>query len=222
MIEDLETIIERIREDLTRKNEIRDASLARSRTLIRLCANSIRATHRHEYELAEQLLNEGKEAARTLCEDAQAYPDVYYAGYLQDGLKELAEAAITLALVSGKELPDPEVLGVPYPAYLNGLGEAMGEMRRFALDSIRRDDSAEAERLLTVMDEVYSHLVTIDFPDALTGGLRRTTDMVRGVVERTRGDLTTAMRQEKLQEALHAFEQRLNARTDAASAQETS
>jgi translin len=149
-----------------------------------------------------------------MCADAQPYADVYYAGYLQDGLKELAEAAITLAIVSREALPDPDTLCVAYPAYLNGLAEAMGEMRRFALDCMRRDDTAEAERLLGVMDDVLSQLVTIDFPDALTGGLRRTTDMVRGVTERTRGDLTTAVRQEKLQASLRRLEERVDSQIE--------
>jgi translin len=127
-------------------------------------------------------------------------------------MKELAEAAITLALVTGEPLPDPDVLGIEYPAYLNGLAEAMGELRRSALDCMRRGEIEEAERLLGIMDQVYSYLTTIDFPDSLTRGLRRTTDMVRGVTERTRGDLTTAVRQERLQAALGAFEARLDAR----------
>ena len=211
MIDNLEALIERIRTALTRKSEVRDLALSRSRALIRFCANSIRATHRHEYELARELLAEAKAAAETMCNDAKAYPDVYHAGYVQDAHKELAEAAITLALVTREELPDPDDMGIEYAAYLNGLGEAMGEMRRFSLDSIRRGDTVEAERLLEVMDEVYSHLVTIDFPDALTRKLRRTTDMVRGVTERSRGDLTTAVRQEKLQEALRTLEDHLDA-----------
>ena len=212
MIDNLEPIIEQIREEFTSKNGIRDNTLSRSRLLIRSCANSIRATHRHEYDRAEELLGEAKSAAETACAEARAYADIYFAGYLQDALKELAEAAITLALVRGRSLPSPEGLGIEYPAYINGLAEAMGEMRRFALDSMRRGDIQEAERLLEIMDETYSQLVTIDFPDALTAGLRRTTDMVRGVTERTRGDLTTAVRQEKLQEALRAFEDRLDVR----------
>jgi translin len=211
-VEQLDTIIERIQGELGRKNAIRDLTLGRSRELIRYCANSIRATHRHEYDRAEELLQEARAAAQTMCDDARPYADVYYAGYLQDAMKELAEAGITLALVSRRPLPDPDDWGVEYPAYLNGLGEAVGEMRRFALDSIRRGDTDEAERLLEIMDDVYSHLVTIDFPDAMTGGLRRTTDMVRGVTERTRGDLTTAVRQEKLQAALQEMEERMAAR----------
>jgi translin len=205
----LNAIIEKITAFLTAKNEVRDLTLNRSRALIRCCANSIRATHRHEYDEARALLAEAKAAAQTMKCDAAAFPDVYFAGYLQDALKELAEAAITLALVTGEPLPGPDDLGIEYAAYLNGLGEAMGEMRRYALDSMRRDDDASAEGLLEVMDEVYSHLVAIDFPDSLTGGLRRTTDMVRGVTERTRGDLTTSLRQERLQEALRSLEAKL-------------
>ncbi|MFO7918294.1 MAG: haloacid dehalogenase [Anaerolineae bacterium] len=209
MLHELEPIVERIQDRLTKKNEVRDLTLNRSRSLIRYCANSIRATHRHEYASARDLLTQAREAAETMCRDAEAYADIYHAGYVQDALKELAEAAITLALVMGESLPDPDELEISYAPYLNGLGEAMGEMRRFALESIRRGDTEEAEALLEVMDEVYSHLVTIDFPDALTGGLRRTTDMVRGVTERTRGDLTTAVRQEELQEALQRLEDKL-------------
>lgn len=205
----LEAIVSGIVDDLTAKNRIRDTTLQRSRELIRFCANSIRATHRREYGLAGELLTQAKEAAARMRGDAAVYGDVYHAGYTQDALKELAEAAVTLAVVTEQPLPTPEDLEVEHAAYLNGLGEAAGELRRFALDSIRRGEIEGAETLLAVMDEVYSQLVTVDFPDALTGGLRRTTDMVRGVTERTRGDLTTAARQEKLQEALRQFERRL-------------
>ena len=206
----LESIVERIDTYLTEKTGVRDLTLSRSRTLIRYCANSIRATHRHEYDDARALLEQAKEAARVMKEDASQFADVEHAGYLHDAVKELAEAAITLALVTEKPLPGPEYLNVDYVSYLNGLGEAMGEMRRFSLDAIRRGDIATAERLLACMDEVYSHLVTIDYPDSLTRGLRRTTDMVRGVTERTRGDLTTAVRQEQLQQALRRVEGRLD------------
>lgn len=209
MVDNLETVVERIVADWASKNGIRDASLERSRQVIRSCANSIRATHRHEFDKARELLSEARAGAAEMCAEAEPYADIYYSGYVQDALKEVAEAAISIALVKGEPVPNPEEIGVPYAAYLNGLGEAIGEMRRFALDAIRRDDVAEAERILEIMDEAYGLLVTIDFPDTLTRGLRRTTDMVRGVTERTRGDLTTAVQQEKLQEALRHFEARL-------------
>lgn len=208
--ENLEAIIERIRADLTLKNEIRDHALQRSRGMIRFCANCIRAAHRREHDLARSLLAEAREAAREMVNEARTYADIYYAGYAQDAMKELAEAAIVVAVVAGEAYPDPDEMGIEYPAYLNGLGEAAGEIRRYALDSIRRGEIEEAERMLAAMDDIYTYLVTMDFADSMTGGLRRTTDMVRGVTERTRGDLTTAVRQERLQERLQALEERLN------------
>ena len=205
----LETIIDRIVADLNHKNQVRDITLQRSREMIRYCANSIRATHRRAFEDAAALLAQAKDAAAQMITDARAFPDVYYAGYVQDATKELVEAAITLAVITNQPLPEPEELQVEYAAYLNGLGEATGEMRRYALDAIRRDELETAERLLSVMDDIYTYLVTIDFPDALTGGLRRTTDLVRGVTERTRGDLTTTVQEHKLQAALREFEKHL-------------
>jgi translin len=144
-----------------------------------------------------------------MCGAAAPYPDLYFAGYTQDALKELAEAHITVALAQDEPLPMPEAIGIDAPAYLNGLAEAASEMRRRSLDLIRRGDNTEAERLLAVMDEIYAVLMTFDFPDAITGGLRRRVDSLRGVLERTRGDLTMSMRQEALRQALHEFEQRV-------------
>ncbi len=198
----LDQIAERIRTSFEAKNAARDRTLERSRTLIRHCANAIRAVHRDERDLARTHLVEARAIVDAVRTDLTGYPDLYYAGYTQDALKEFAEASITYALIGNDELPDPDDLGVEYAAYLNGLGEAAGELRRRCMDIIRHDHSEEAERLLAVMDEVYSLLVTIDYPDAITGGLRRTTDLVRGVTERTRGDLTTSIRQQRLQEAL--------------------
>ena len=208
MLQNLDAITERIRGTLTAKNAARDLAVGRSRELIRLCANAIRAAHRNEFGAAGELLDAAQAAARAMVDDLRAYPDLYYAGYTQDAMKEYAEANITTALVQGQDLPEPEQLGVEYASYLNGLGEAAGELRRYALDALRRGEIPTAETMLAAMDDIYDVLVTIDFPDALTGGLRRTTDMVRGVLERTRGDLTVAVRQQRLEEALRRFEQR--------------
>jgi len=211
-LEQLEATIEAIRNRLEAKNQARDQALHHSRQLIRFCANSIRATHRLETETAQRLLEEARQTGGLLLEAVQDYADLYYAGYTQDAFKELAEAHITYALINRLPLPKPEDLGVEDAAYLNGLGEAVGELRRHALDLIRRGDVARAEEVLQTMDEVYAQLTTVDFPDAVTGRLRRTTDMVRGVVKRTRGDLTTAVRQEELEQALSDLEKRLQQR----------
>lgn len=208
-LEHLDSIADRIRADFTERNNARDATLIRSRELTRLCATVIRASHRNDFERAQRLLVEAREVAAAMCSETAPYPDLYFAGYTQDALKELAEAYITFALAQNELLPTPEEIEIEAAAYLNGLAEAASEMRRRSLDLIRRRDNTEAERLLSIMDEIYAVLMTFDFPDAITGGLRRRVDGLRGVLERTRGDLTMSMRQEALQRALREFEQRI-------------
>ena len=212
-MDNLDAIAERIRATLTAKNAARDATLARSRELIRFCSLAIRATHRQEFAEADQLLTTARTAADEMKAGIADYPDLYYTGYTQDALKELAEAYITFAVVNKRALPTPDELGVDVAAYLNGLCEAASELRRRTLDVIRRGDVAEGERLLAAMDDVYGVLVTMDFPDAITGGLRRSTDALRAVLERTRGDLTNSLQQDKLLRELQAFEQRISGMT---------
>ena len=208
-MDNLDTIIEKIRATFTERNAARDLTLGRSRELIRFCSLTIRAVHREEFAEAAQLLNTARQAAVAMKAGIAAHPELYYTGYTQDSLKELTEACCVFAIVQGKPIPTPEEIEVDEAAYLNGLAEAASELRRRALDLIRRDRVDEAERMLTAMDDIYAQLVTIDFPDALTGGLRRTTDTLRAVLERTRGDLTTTLQQEKLQKALQEMEKRL-------------
>ncbi|MGI9255066.1 MAG: haloacid dehalogenase [Thermomicrobiales bacterium] len=180
----------------------RDGAVGEGRQLIRLAANSVRATHRGETAEAQALLDEARTRLRTLAEGLAGYPSVYWAGYVQDAMKEVAEAAITAAVVTGQPLPGPRDLHVEDAAYLNALAEAASELRRQALDRLRAGDLARAETLLETMDEIYSALVTVDFPDAITGGLRRTTDQLRAVLERTRGDVTMAVTQGRVERAL--------------------
>ncbi len=210
-LQELPAIIEHIRASLEAKTSARDQALARSRQLIRYCSLSIRAAHRHDFSEAERLLDKARDLAEAMRRDLHDYPDLFAAGYTQDAFKELAEAHIVYALVHHDPIPKPADLGAPYAAYLGGLAEAAGELRRFILDLVRRDRLDEAEHLFLYMDDIYSVLVTIDYPDAVTGGLRRQTDMVRGVTERTRGDLTMAVRQRRMEQALSAFEQRMEA-----------
>jgi translin len=205
----LETIVEGIRAEFEAKSAVRDAALERSRALIRYCANAIRAAHRGDLAEAQHLLDTAGEAAHEMVADLEPYPDLYYAGYTQDALKEYVEAQVVHSFIKNGDLPTPADLGVESPAYLKGLAEAASEMRRHALDLMRQNRLDRAEEILAIMDEVYSQLMTVDFPDVITAGLRRTTDMLRGVVERTRGDLTTAIRQEMMRQALNDFEQRI-------------
>src|SRR3972149_4758811 len=155
-VDNLDSIIEGIRASLIAKNAVRDATLARSRELIRLCALSIRATHREEFDEAERLLNEARAAADAMKAGLVDQPDLYHTGYTQDALKEVVEAVTVFAIVRGRSLPTPGEIGVEAAAYLNGLAEAASELRRRALDVIRQDRNAEAERLLAAMDDIYS------------------------------------------------------------------
>ena len=181
---------------------VRDQAINEGRQLVRLAANSIRATHRGDTADADALLAEAQGRLATLAATLAPHPGVYWAGYVQDAAKEVAEAAITRALVTGDAVPTPDALGIEDAAYLNALAEAASELRRQTLDQLRAGETAQAERLLAAMDEVYGALVTVDFPDAITGGLRRTTDALRAVLERTRGDVTMAVTQGRVERAL--------------------
>ncbi|KAB8140877.1 haloacid dehalogenase [Chloroflexia bacterium SDU3-3] len=205
----LEDIVAQAAGVIEETHATRERALALSRGLIRQCANSIRACHRAEFVQAQALLAEAGATAATLREALRGHPGLLHAGYTQDALKEYAEAALVYAFLRGEDAPGPASLGVEPAAYLNGLAEAASELRRAILDGLRHGQVARGEALLGVMDEVYSLLVTVDFPDAITGGLRRTTDALRAVLERTRGDMTSALRQEALAAALRDFERRL-------------
>ena len=205
----LDTIAEQIRETFEAKNAARDVAINQSRTLTQHCANAIRAVHRHEWETAQNRLLSAQQEANALRTLVAGFPDLYHSGYTQDALKEYVEAFVTYAMVRGDALPTPDSLQVEAATYLNGLAEAASELRRQILDIIRKGHSDEAERLLEAMDTIYGVLIAFDFHDAITGGLRRRMDSLRGVLERTRGDVTNSLRQQKLQNALAELEARV-------------
>lgn len=187
-------------------NAARERALSETRQVVRLSANAIRAIHRGEFDTARELLDDAQTILGALITELESQPKIYWSGYVQDAQKEFAEACITLAIIEGSQLPDPSALQVDDAVYLNGLAESAGELRRHVLDMIRRDELPRAEEMLGVMDDIYGLLVTVDYPDAVTSGLRRSTDMVRGVLERTRGDLTMSNQQRELTEALRRAE----------------
>jgi len=209
LTDNLESIAEQIRLDFSAKDAAREKALPLCREAIRCCSKAIRAVHRQEFDQATGLLKSAYDLLSEAKQAVAAYSELSNTGFIRDAQKEFAEGSITLALITGTRLPDPGELGADPAAYLNGLGEAVGELRRYLLDSIRGGDLSQGEELLSAMDDIYNVLVTMDFPDAITGGLRRTTDMVRGVLERTRSDLTLVIRQKDLEEKLSSFEQEL-------------
>ena len=197
------------RSEFETRNAAREQALSQSRELTRTCANTIRAVHRRDYEQARKLLAAAKALSDGLTQNLAPYPDLFYTGYVQDAQKEYVEANATLSLISGTPMPSPQELGVAAAPFLNGLAETVGELRRFVLDKLRRGEIDGSEALLQTMDDIYALLVTIDYPDALTGGLRRTTDLARGILERTRGDLTFALRQQELETSLARVERQI-------------
>ncbi len=206
---DVTSVVAEVAGQLEAKNAARDRALVDSRKVVRYAANTIRALHRAEYEVANQTLAEGSAMVAATRSQLREHPDLYWAGYVQDAQKEIAEAYLVAAMVRNTPLPEPSEIGVENAPYLNGLAEAASEMRRYILDIIRSGteaDMQEAERVLRLVDDVYTSLLTVDFPDAITGGLRRTIDALRAVLERTRGDLTISIRQAHLARALQQRE----------------
>lgn len=200
--EEIAAVRTHAREVLDAKHAAREVTLGACRQIIQSCAAAIRAVQREEFPLAEELIAEAAGHVARADAAVAGHPDVRHGGYLHDAKKEFAEAHLTLAFVRGDPLPSAVTMGVEIPAYLNGMAEAASELRRHTLDCLRADRLARAEELLAVMDEVYALLVTVDYPDVVTGGLRRTTDALRAVIERTRGDLTNALVAQRLRAAI--------------------
>ncbi|NCO37206.1 MAG: haloacid dehalogenase [Armatimonadetes bacterium CG_4_10_14_3_um_filter_66_18] len=209
MITNIEDIAGQVRVYFNALDSGREKALVLSREITRASAETIRAIHRREYDAAEARLGETRQSVDAMQRVLDEYPDVWNTGFAIDSVKEHAEAVFTLALVRGDSLPLPSELGVPVPAYINGLAEAIGEGRRFILDAIRGGNSEDCERLLDELDAIYQLLVTLDYPHAITKGLRQRTDAARAILERTRGDLTTSLRQHALQQALTQLQARL-------------
>jgi translin len=201
-VDDLEDIAAKLRPYFAAEDEAREKTLRSCRQVIRYSGDAIRAVHRQEHGKARQLLDSAHELLREINHDLVGHGKLLHSGFIHDAQKEFAEGCITLALIAGRDLPEPKPLGVSNAAYLDGLGESVGELRRYILDSLRRDDFSRCEELLTIMDEIYGVLITMDFPELLAHGLRRTTDAVRGIIERTRGDLTVSLRQKNLEKKL--------------------
>ena len=211
---DLPTIGRAAQDYLGAKHAARERALPKSRHAIRLCANAIRAAHREEFDTARQLVADAGALLRGMAADLHEHLDIFYAGFVADAQKEYTEAALTCALIQREPLPTPEELGVEWAPYLNGLGETIGELRRYILDRMRLGKLETCESMLSDMDEIYALLITLDYPDAITGNLRRTTDSARGILEKTRGDLTLGVSQARLNVAMEAVQQRLERLTD--------
>ncbi len=199
---DFTPIADSLRAVLDAKTAARERGLASSRSAIRSCGNAIRALHRYETDAATALLDEAQSHVDDARSALRDHPDMLHAGFLHDAEKELTEARITFALITGAAFPTPDEVGVPASAYLKGMAESIGEMRRHILDLMRQGELDRCEQLLAAVDDMYYVLVSMDYPDGITFGLRRLTDVARSIIERTRGDFTTSTIQSSLREAL--------------------
>ena len=208
--DDVQEHIATIIEEFESINAAREKAISQSRNVIRASANAIRAAHRGEFDEARSGAANASRMLREILDHVEDHASLAGAGYVQDAMKEVAEAHISIALLADTPLPSARDLGVASAAWLNGLAEAASELRRDALDALRRNEVKQAESLLQEMDAIYSVLVTVDFPDAITGGIRRTTDQLRAVLERTRGDVTFALRQDRLERLLQRTEATLD------------
>jgi len=208
----LEKIAKKIAERFEAQENAREKALALHRDLIRSSGQAIRATHRGEFKEAKKILANSNKYLEDIYKILKDHPEVYYAGFIQDAQKEYAESIITLALISGEEIPEPDKIKVDYCSYLNGMAEAVGELRRYILDLIRQENVEKAESFLEIMDDIYYVLVSMDYSDAITRGLRRSTDVARSLMEKTRADITSHAGHSKLKKSMNKLEKKLEKR----------
>ncbi len=206
-MEGLEDICGRIRDRFEAMDRAREGALAASRKVTRNSGDAIKAVHRGEWEQAERLMDETRGLIGSLREMRDEFPEIYYSGYVEDAQVEFAEMSVLYAVLKGEPLPAPESLLVGNAAYLKGLGDATGELRRHILDLIRKGRPEEGEKYLDIMDEFYTEMMSFDYPDAIMHGLRKKSDVARSLIERTRGDLTNALEIRGLHESLERFEE---------------
>ena len=200
-----EAIAVELRKQMEETNAARELALKECREVIRASSRAIRTIHRQEFSEARKVIDEAKSHVDKVREHLSMHPSLYYAGYVHDSQKEYVEAEAMYAIITGAAIPHPLMLGVEPAAYLNGMAEAGSECRRYVLDRLRAGEFSGADRVMAVMDDIYYEMITFDYPDAITGGLRRTTDAFRAVLERTRGDLTLTMQQKALEEQIRRF-----------------
>jgi translin len=209
----LEEISARVRENFEAKDRVREEGLKLSRQVVRDCRTATFALHGQNFKKAEKNIEEAKKALFKLDVLFEEHSDIYHAGFVEHAQQEFAEASILLSLLREEEkpeiLPSPEALSIGYAAYLNGLGDVVGELRRHVLDLIRTEALEKAEVFLGIMENIHAVLMDFDYPDAITRGLRRKTDVARGLIEKTRGDLINAIQQKKLETAMRELESRL-------------
>ncbi len=211
MLGKIDQFADEARERLASIHVDREKAYTTSREVVQSSSTTIKAVHRGEFEAAREQVQKTRELRDQMMAAVEASPEIGYSGFVGDASREYAEAALVLALIAEGELPGAKEIGVDYADWLNGLGDTVGELRRHVLDLIRADRVDEAEKFLHMMDEIFQMLMSFDYPQAVTKGLRTRSDQARGAVERTRGDLTNALRQSRLEARMRQLQEALEA-----------
>ncbi|WP_406660566.1 haloacid dehalogenase [Methanolobus sp. ZRKC3] len=207
-------ISDRIRNDFKMKDRARESALVTSRDVVRECRTAMFSIHKGEFDNASLLIKSSREQLEKMNLLLEGFPDIYHSGFVEQAQQEFVECTVVYILLHNgadiDSIPEPEELSVEHSAYLNGLGDVSGELRRHILDLIRKDMPEKGEKYLDAMESIHTCLMMFDFPDAMIRGLRHKADSTRSLIERTRGDLTTAVRQQKLERSMREFEQKLS------------
>lgn len=209
MLVHIDEFADEARERLEQIHQHREQAYTTSREIVQAASATIKAVHREDYEQAREHVQRTRELHERMMEAVDASPEIGYGGFVGDAAREYAEAALVLGLIGEGSLPGPGEIGVDHADWLNGLGDTVGELRRHVLDLIRHDEVEDAERFLAMMDEIHQTIMSFDYPNAVTKSLRQRSDQARRAVERTRGDLTNALRQSRLERRMRRLEQAL-------------
>ena len=206
----LKSILEKIQEELRKREGVREEVQKDMRRATRLSKQAILFTHQERFEDAKNLLEEAGRIFSKLREASKGHPDLFHSGLVSAAFEEYAEAYTLLMLIEEDRFIGPEELGIPVISYVLGLGDVVGELRRRALDSIRKGKVEAAEKCLETMEHIYSELSAMDDAYLLVSGLRRKCDVARRLIEITRGDVTIEARRSALERSILKLEETLD------------
>jgi len=205
----LKEFLEKIQEELSGKEEVRDDVQRDMRKATRLSKQAIQVTHQERFDDAKDMLKEAKTLFAKLRGTAEDYPYLFYSGSVGAAFEEHAEAHILLTLIQEDRFPSPKEIDVPVTPYLLSLGDVIGELRRRALDLIRKGNVEAAEKCLERMEHIYSELTALDDAYVIVNGLRRKCDVARRLIEITRGDITIEVRRNALENSISKLEKKI-------------
>ena len=198
-MKNLDAAIETIESELDEKDHVREIALKSSRAIVRLSGSALKDLHRGG-PVGEKL-SELKDEVSRLSSLLGDHPDLVRAGYVESAFQEYAEVGMVLSLLEKDDVPLPEDLGIGSVPYLLALGDTIGELRRFALEELRRGNIDQANRFLDRMEDIYHALVRFDYPDAIAA-VKHKQDVARSLLEKTRGDVAVATNARRLHDRL--------------------